>query len=336
MPPIYNERSFKMVRKVLVNQTSLLALSLTAWAVLSAQAAQATVIDTTAHKDQDSPSMVSGIDEATIGQTFTVGNNNVLQGFTFWVGGHFNGEAPLKFTAYVMAWDGSSATGEVLYQSTQRTKSTGAQFERFDFSTGLILEPGRQYIAFIQVDDLGSSTTGASLKASPSLDPYAEGQVVSRVGYSSEGAWTQYGGQDAAFLANFTSSAAVTGGASGVAAGIAALGAAVGTGLPASNGAGSSPAHASPTNDQPAQPAVVDRSVASTQSPLEVPEQTDQPNTSPPPSSDQPAETVEDLGNSPATVPTPALLPGLVGLGIGVLRKPRTESKPSATDQPED
>jgi hypothetical protein len=81
-------------------------MSLTGAACLTigfVQASQAAVIDTTS--SWDGTSAITSFGEsntATYGQTFTVGSDNVLQNFSFQLGGYPSGAA-VDFAAYIMA-----------------------------------------------------------------------------------------------------------------------------------------------------------------------------------------------------------------------------------------
>jgi hypothetical protein len=106
---------------------------------------------------------------ATYGQTFTVSiGNTILNSFSFYLNdGHSGDPDPINFVAYVMAWDGSKATGSILYESAPQTTAGAAGFELFSFNTGgLALNGGQQYIAFLSTstqfdgqDDRGSMAT---------------------------------------------------------------------------------------------------------------------------------------------------------------------------------
>ncbi len=63
-------------------------------------------------------------DFATIGQTFTVGMDNILNSFAFWLDDI--GTDPVNFAAFVMEWDGSKATGPILFQSAARAVYGGS------------------------------------------------------------------------------------------------------------------------------------------------------------------------------------------------------------------
>lgn len=97
---------------------------------------------------------------ATMGQTFTAPAGDVfLNSFSFWLQdstqpGNPN---PVDFAAYVMGWNGTRATGSILYQSAAQvtTNNGGAGgFAQFTFSTGgILLTPGTQYVAFLSASN---------------------------------------------------------------------------------------------------------------------------------------------------------------------------------------
>lgn len=106
---------------------------------------------------------------ATIGQTFTVGGDNVLNSFSLFLNDSIS--SPINFKAYIFAWNGTNATGSALYASSLLTfsGSSVAQPQEFAFNTGaLALTTGLQYVAFF-------STSGfqAGQPASIAAMPYA-------------------------------------------------------------------------------------------------------------------------------------------------------------------
>jgi hypothetical protein len=78
-----------------------------AWAI--------TVIDTTpTWNGSDGVSAFGEPGAATYGQSFTVtGTETHLDSFSFWLNDFLNPDA-VDFAAYVMAWDGTKATGSIL------------------------------------------------------------------------------------------------------------------------------------------------------------------------------------------------------------------------------
>jgi len=157
---------------------------------------------------------------ATFGQTFTVPINDdtILSSFTLFVGKqNVQGSTPVEFNAYVMAWDGSKATGSILYQSGKQVASTIAGYQPFDFITGgLSLLGGQQYVAFISTSNY--PTSGLGIVGTPTdpnnpslpINPYSGGEFV----YLSNGTdfnaittsdWGTIANSDLAFKATFTS-----------------------------------------------------------------------------------------------------------------------------------
>src|SRR5262245_57763135 len=85
------------------------------------------------------------------GQTFTVGNANVLNSFSFWFRDNF-GDQDNGLVAYVMGWSGTRATGGVLWNSSPFTVKAFSPWQRYDFFTGALnLQAGAKYVAFVSV-----------------------------------------------------------------------------------------------------------------------------------------------------------------------------------------
>jgi len=115
---------------------------------------------------------------ATYGQTITApAVDNVLDSWSVRVD-DFVGTA--DFAGYVMAWDGSKATGPVLWQSTQRTTTDNGGsggYEVFLFNTGgLGLTSGTSYVLFISASNYFNGTADTALIAAGSI-PYAGGEA---------------------------------------------------------------------------------------------------------------------------------------------------------------
>jgi len=154
------------------------------------------------------------VNTASYGQTFTVGADNVLTDFTFYLN-HFAGGAS-NFNFYVMAWNGTTASGPVLFSSGPYSLTSSALLP-LTFATGnLALTTGAQYIAFINTSNNFDGTSDEGQMGTPGGDTYAGGKFVylnngnnfSRVTID---AWTQnYPGSgglnsDTSFIANFSS-----------------------------------------------------------------------------------------------------------------------------------
>jgi hypothetical protein len=89
----------------------------------------------------------------TYGQTFTVGSDNALNAFTFYLGG---GAATVR--AYVYAWGSAGPLGAALYASDARSfgGTAGDAFEALRFDVGALdLRAGQHYVAFLTTAGLG-------------------------------------------------------------------------------------------------------------------------------------------------------------------------------------
>lgn len=117
---------------------------------------------------------------ATYGQTVTVPGDNVLDSFSFWLNDTLNTDY-VDFAGYVMAWDGSKATGSVLWSSTPAsTTNNGGQdgWEQFTFDTGgLALTSGAEYVLFLSASDYYDALEGTAFMAGGTT-PYADGRFV--------------------------------------------------------------------------------------------------------------------------------------------------------------
>ncbi|OAN58106.1 hypothetical protein A7X12_06220 [Sphingomonas sp. TDK1] len=116
----------------------------------------------------------------TYGQTFTVGRENALNAFTFFLGG-----GPVNVRAYVYAWTGHRASGGAFYASDVRSfgGTKGTSFDALTFNVGAVdLAAGHRYVAFLTtagVDQPGNASfawmpTAGSLGS----DAYAGGDFV--------------------------------------------------------------------------------------------------------------------------------------------------------------
>jgi hypothetical protein len=96
---------------------------------------------------------------ATYGQVITAPSTSdtVLKSFSFYM----NLPSTCTFRGYVYAWDGSKATGSVLYESETRWTSGSGDFEEVAFETGgVALTPGAQYILFASTSEEVGSGVG--------------------------------------------------------------------------------------------------------------------------------------------------------------------------------
>lgn len=152
---------------------------------------------------------------ATYGQTFTVGSDNVLNDFTFWLN-DYNGQPDVvDFAAYVTEWDGFKATGSILYQSGPQSTTKARGFEQFTFNTGGIgLTSGKQYVAFLSASNFFDGIEGiAGLGVTGFQDVYSGGDFVfynngSDFSLLTQSTWEYIGGiggiGDSAFKASFS------------------------------------------------------------------------------------------------------------------------------------
>ena len=87
----------------------------------------------------------------TYGQTFIAPTqSSVLTSFTVYIE---NVTGSTEFEFYVMAWNGSEATGPILYQSPATNTDESSGFQPYTFNTGnLALTPGASYVAFASID----------------------------------------------------------------------------------------------------------------------------------------------------------------------------------------
>lgn len=188
---------------------SYLKASLLLCAVFGAFAADATasVIDNTEITSRIQP--FGYYDTSTYGQTFTVGADNVLNGFSMYLYGN---NQSLNLRGYVAGWDGSKATS-ILYTSATRSVTPGQGLMEFSFDTGnLGLTEGQKYVMFLSVSDLGEQP--ASTYDMPATsNSYAGGDFVYFNNGLNFGALTtqtwdcpECGFGDAAFKAEFSPS----------------------------------------------------------------------------------------------------------------------------------
>ena len=147
------------------------------------------------------------------GQTFTAPTTELLTSFSFWLS---NGPSnypianpgDLTFKTYVMAWDGTKATGPALYTSSDHSANASTSFQRYDFATGGVpLVGGQQYVAFLFADFPGANATNDLGYAG---NAYSAGDFFylnagSNFSAVTTSAWTDYGG-DLAFAAAFAPS----------------------------------------------------------------------------------------------------------------------------------
>jgi hypothetical protein len=185
---------------------------------VAGKAQAGTLIDTT--PSWNGSSGISPFGEpntATYGQTFTVGSDNVLNDFSFWLNDVSSaGPDSTDFAAYVMEWDSanSRAKGDILYQSGMQSTTGAAGMEKFVFNTGgTALTSGKQYVAFLSASNFFDGINGGSQVGSSFQDGYNGGNFV----YMNNGAnfsaltanqWNSFGPIDLAFQASFSQASA--------------------------------------------------------------------------------------------------------------------------------
>lgn len=117
---------------------------------------------------------------ATYGQVFTVPTGETtVTSFTFYL--NDTTAAPIKFGAYIMAWDGTRPTGPILYESTQRATTGQPDFEEFKFTTGSTnVVAGSQYVAFLSVTEYLDTVPDFDSGSMGSVPPtaYSGGDLV--------------------------------------------------------------------------------------------------------------------------------------------------------------
>jgi hypothetical protein len=152
----------------------------------------------------------------TYGQTFTVGSDNILNDFTFWLNDESD-PGPVDFAAYVMAWDGTKATGGILYDSGKKTTNGGFSREQFTFNTGgTTLNSGQQYVAFLSASNFFDGIDGSAYVEwiNTGIDVYSGGNFVyagngSNFSQLTTNSWSNfYPTNDLAFKANLSSASA--------------------------------------------------------------------------------------------------------------------------------
>lgn len=140
-----------------------------ALALVGRPVAAQTTIDTTTGWNGTSAIVAWGPSAGTpnYGQTFTVGADNVLDNFTFYLRGD-----PFSFRGYVAQWTNGPGIGPVLFQSAP--VALGSSLQTYTFTTGgLGLTTGATYIAFVSAFGLGGSGRGAA--GWSGLDTYGGG-----------------------------------------------------------------------------------------------------------------------------------------------------------------
>lgn len=177
-----------------------------------------TLIDTTpGWNGSQGMSLFGEPNTATYGQTFTVGSDNVLNDFSFWVNDLLSGGPDsTDFAAYVMEWDSatSRAKGNILYESGMQSTTGAAGMEKFVFNTGgTVLTSDKQYVAFLSASNFFDGVTGRSAVGAIRNGVYNGGTFV----YNNNGAnfsaltanqWSSSASFDLAFQASFSQASA--------------------------------------------------------------------------------------------------------------------------------
>ena len=147
-----------------------------AWA--SASAASAAVIDT--RPGNDLLGFFGEPDSSTFGQTLTApANATTLNTFKFSVVQDTPDAVDFRF--FVMAWDGTKATGSILFQSAVQQTTTQGSAEIFSFSPNVPVTAGQGYVAFINNSGLQATApdNGAlKIAARTDTDAYTGGAFV--------------------------------------------------------------------------------------------------------------------------------------------------------------
>lgn len=150
----------------------------------------------------------------TYGQTFTIGSDNVLNDFTFWLNDFDDYPGVINFASYIAEWDGSKINGSTLYASEKQSTTKAPGYEQFTFKTGgLSLESGKQYVAFLSVSNFlnGILDIGAVGVSDPLISTYSGGDFVYNKNGSDfsllfQNTWEMLPQIDAAFKASFSKS----------------------------------------------------------------------------------------------------------------------------------
>jgi hypothetical protein len=126
-----------------------------------------------------------GPNTATYGETFLSPTGyNELDQLTFQFQGYDPGTGndggDLQFYAYLMGWDGTKATGAILYQSALTDGTSGGP-TTFTFNTGgTSVTPGTLYVAFVNASQFitDNPTSTAEMQAIAGVNGIAGGGFV--------------------------------------------------------------------------------------------------------------------------------------------------------------
>ena len=117
---------------------------------------------------------------ATYGQTFYLSsvNDNILQSISFYVNDNWTQSSPVHFGIYLYEWNGSSITGNALFESQPLSTYQSNDYEEFTVNTnGVFLDTDTNYVAFMSAShyfdgNIGYGQTGLT------SNPYLEGNYV--------------------------------------------------------------------------------------------------------------------------------------------------------------
>jgi hypothetical protein len=153
---------------------------------------------------------------ATYGQTFVAPSvDSVMTSFTFYLNDFADPNlGVVDFAAYVAAWDGSKASGPMLYSSgALATNNNGGAdgMQAFTINTGGInLIGGNQYVAFFSASNFFDGVSGsATMGFLANADPYTGGSFVfaengADFGLLTAQSWLIVDDGDAAFEMSFS------------------------------------------------------------------------------------------------------------------------------------
>lgn len=156
----------------------------------------------------------------TVGQTFTIpGTAAFLTDFHFSLANDVNygTGAELLFRPYLMAWNGTNATGDnLLLFNPAEPGSVAPEGSYMDylFAAGVPVTPGDMYVAFLSASGVPQSGSGLN-RIFGTEAPYSDGQLVyaftdnDAPDFTSPDVWYNGGDADLAFTANFSNTSTV-------------------------------------------------------------------------------------------------------------------------------
>jgi len=120
-----------------------------------------------------------GIAADAYGETFVVpAGEPVMSDINFRLAYNFG--QGISFTGYLMAWDGTEATGSVLFESAPASvDSSTAGFAVFDFPIpSVALTPGNSYVFFVLASEGSGGPATAEMAVTGTPAPYTSGNFV--------------------------------------------------------------------------------------------------------------------------------------------------------------